>query len=431
MRKQYLQEPIVLNGNRIHTVDAGAGNDIITVTDTAATSTIDGGAGNDAFTLTEAATQYVVIGGTGNDTFSTGNTLISTIVGGEGTDTLTITAGGQTYSTAGFAVTGVESLNLTGTNGTTIFGAAQFAGLSTSAITATGGNDILQINAAATLGSTLDNSGLTVATLSDPTINYVLNNGADTITGGVYAENFVMNAAQNGLLGADTIEGGGTGIDTISSDDTTITPALAGSGATTGIVLNMGTTAVSGVDILSNVGDFLSGSASSVAAGTMAYIYNLVDAATPVNSSVVKNVSGIENFTSTDAAGVEYIVGSSAANTILAGAGNDYISGGPGADNISGEAGADTILGGDAADTLTGGDGIDTITTGNGIDKVSYFGIVAAANANNVTDFTYGLNGDVLQFSDASLTVDAGAFTAGTAIATTTVALVAGGRYDC
>jgi hypothetical protein len=418
-------DTVVLSGNRVHTVDTGAGNDIITATDTADTSTIIAGEGNDNITLTDT-TQYVVAGGAGNDTFNMGITqLTATVVGGDGTDTLAITAGTMTYSTAGFSASGIESLNLTATNGTTVFGAAQFAGLSSSAVTATGGNDVLQINTVATTGSTIDNSGLTVATSSDPTINYVLNSGPDTVTGGIYGENFVMNGA-DGIRGADTIEGGATGTDTISSNDTTVTET--GSAASTGVVLNMGTSPVTGVSVLANVGDYLSGSATEVASGTMAYIFNAADAATPVNSNIVDNISGIENFTSTDGAGVEYVVGSSANNVLTLGAGADYGSGGPGDDTILGEAGADILLGGDGADTITGGDGIDTITTGNGIDNVSYFGIVAAANANNVTDFTYGLNGDVLQFSDASLAVDAGAFTAGTAIALTTVAAVTGGR---
>jgi Ca2+-binding RTX toxin-like protein len=381
-------DTLVLNGNRIHTLDAGAGNDIITVTDTANTSTISGGAGNDTITLTDT-TQYVIIGGDGNDTINSGITQqTATIVGGEGTDTLAITAGTLSYTTAGFAVSGVESLNLTATNGTTVFGAAQFTGLSSSAITATGTNDVLTINALATTGSTIDNSGLTVATASDPTINYVFASGPDIVTGGTYGENFVMNGT-TGLQGADQIEGGATGIDTLSSDDTTITPLLAGSGASTGVVLNMGTSAVTGVSILANVGDYLSGSATSVAAGTMAYLYNAADAATPVNSNVVDTVSGIENFTSTDAAGVEYVVGSSSNNTINVGAGNDYVNGGPGDDTIDAGDGTDTVLGGDGADTITGGLGVDTITGGNGIDNIVITG---------------GLTADV--FADFATTVD-------------------------
>jgi Ca2+-binding RTX toxin-like protein len=96
-------------------------------------------------------------------------------------------------------------------------------------------------------------------------------------------------------------------------------------------------------------------------------------------------------------------------------------------DVITGSGVADVITSGDGADTITGGLGIDTITTGAGIDKVSYAGVALAANANNITDFTVGASGDILQFSDTLLAALAGAFTAGTAVATTTVALVGGG----
>jgi hypothetical protein len=54
-------DTVVLSGNRVHTVDTGAGNDIITATDTADTSTIIAGEGNDNITLTDT-TQYVVAG---------------------------------------------------------------------------------------------------------------------------------------------------------------------------------------------------------------------------------------------------------------------------------------------------------------------------------------------------------------------------------
>ena len=91
---------------------------------------------------------------------------------------------------------------------------------------------------------------------------------------------------------------------------------------------------------------------------------------------------------------------------------------------------ADYIDAGAGADTVTGGTGIDTILLGlndAASDNVSYAGVAIAANANNVTQFEAGAGGDVVQFSDALLTVDAGAFTAGTAITITTVAAVAAG----
>jgi Ca2+-binding RTX toxin-like protein len=80
-----------------------------------------------------------------------------------------------------------------------------------------------------------------------------------------------------------------------------------------------------------------------------------------VNSTQLDSITGIENFTSSDAAGVEYIVGTSGANVINVGAGADYVVGGAGNDTIT--LGADTVV-----DTGLGGDGSDSFVytvTGN------------------------------------------------------------------
>jgi Ca2+-binding RTX toxin-like protein len=53
------------------------------------------------------------------------------------------------------------------------------------------------------------------------------------------------------------------------------------------------------------------------------------------------------------------ILGTSAANNIAAGLGNDSISGGAGDDTLAGGAGNDTLVGGAGNDVLTGGDGVD------------------------------------------------------------------------
>ena len=389
-------DQLTLNGGRIHTLDGGAGNDTITVASTNATSTIDGGAGNDTINVTDVD-QYVVIGGAGTDNFNVGANVAATLVGGDGSDTLTITAGGVNFA-AGFAVAGVEKLNITATNGTTDFTAAEFAGLASSEITGNGITDVIQITAAAT-GSTLDMSGLTAASGSSQAITTVMGAGNDTITGSVLTETFAFNGA-NGWKGTDSISGGGTGTDTITSNDTTIQEVTT-SGTSSGLVVNLGTTAVSNVSILSNAAGHLGGSATSVAAGTIAYIYSAADT-TGVNSTVTDSVSGIENFTSTDAAGVEYVVGNSSANVINVGAGNDYVTAGAGNDTINGGDGVDTLLGGDGNDTFTitaladltdGANAVeDTITGGNGTgDTLAFSGGVTLAAADDFTNKVTGV----------------------------------------
>ena len=363
-------DTLILNGNTgVHTVSAGAGADIITLTASAATSTIDAGAGDDVITIAETS-QIVVIGGDGADTFNAGTNNTATIIGGAGSDTLTITAAIDFVS--GFAVSTVEKLNISAVNGNVTFDAAEFAGLASAQITGNSVSDTVLIGAAAG-GSTLDMSGLTASTGSVQTIQVNMGAGNDIITGSVLAETFAFNGT-TGWKGTDTIAGGATGIDLITTNDSTIQEVV-GTGATSsGIVVNLGTTAVSNVAVLQNAVGHLGGTTSAVNAGTIQYMYAAADS-TNVNASIADSVSGIENFTSTDAAGIEYVVGNSSANVINVGAGADYVSGGAGNDTIAGEAGADKLVGGDGNDTfvinttahgMAGNFFIDTVTGGNG-----------------------------------------------------------------
>ena len=386
---------LTVNGAAVHTISSGAGNDGITVTNSSATSTFDAGAGADTFTL-DAATSVnaiVLIGGDGNDDLQTDQDIDGVYVGGEGTDTLTITGGTLNLSNnANFALSSVEAINLTNAAGVTTISAAQLANNGTFAITANG--DQLTVDVTTT-GGTLDASGITIATGSTATLNYVGSAGADVMTGGVAAETF------NNDAGADSFEGGSTGVDTLVS--TTGVTETGSANASTGMIVNMGATAVSAAAVIANSTQFLAGNQTSVAADSATHLYaaNLT-----TNAAVVDAVSAIENITGTG--GIDYIVGSAEDNVILGNGGADYIEGGAGSDTITGGAGIDTIdLG--ASDAVS--------------DNVSYFGVVLAANANNVTSFEAGAGGDVVQFSDASLTAVAGGYTAGTAL---TVANVAG-----
>jgi Ca2+-binding RTX toxin-like protein len=364
-------DAITLNGNRIHIVDGGAGIDNIVVTSTAPSSSIAGGAGADTFTLTDVD-RYVVVGGDGNDNVTVNGSLAATVVGGDGTDILTFPAG-ATDLAANFSTSSFESVNISLAGATVSFTDLEFAGLESAVLTGNAATDVLAITVgAAATGRTLDNSNFTKATGSTSTINYITGStGADVITGGTAAENFVMNE----MRGADSIEGGGGAlVDVLSSNNITIQDlrGTATSTATsTGMVINMGSTTVTGVNVLSNVGDHLAGGISSVAAGSMAYIYNLVDTATPGNSNVISTVSGIENVTITDTNAVNYIVGNDSNNTITVSGQNDYLEGGAGDDIINAGAGNDIVNGGDGADTINGQAGNDTVNGGNGADIIT------------------------------------------------------------
>jgi Ca2+-binding RTX toxin-like protein len=380
-------DQLTLNGNVIHTVDAGAGIDALTITSTAPTSTIDGGAGADTFTLTDVD-QYVVIGGTGGDTFNVGVTSAATVIGGADSDTLTFTA--AVNLAAGFTASGVEKVNIAATGGTTDFTVTEFAGLTAAEITSSGTDDTIQITALAA-GSTLDLSALTIASGSTPNISVVTGAGADTITGSTYGETIIMND----LTGADDISGGATGIDTITTNNTTII-AEAGSNTSTGIVLNMGGSNISGVDILSNLAgnNYLGKGGTTVASDTMAFIYGAVDTLS-VNSTQLDSITGIENFTSSDAAGVEYIVGTSGANVINVGAGADYVVGGAGNDTIT--LGADT-----AVDTGLGGDGSDSFVYGVTTNFAATSAVIDSINGGAGTTDAISINNQAGTFTIAA-----------------------------
>lgn len=179
--------------------------------------------------------------------------------------------------------------------------------------------------------------------------------GSDNINAGA------GNDAIHGNTGSDSIDGG-AGTDTYHT--TGLVGASiegAGTGTSTGVVINLGTTALTNANVLANSTQDLSGSLTSVAAGQIAYLFN---GSAPTNSTVVKSISNVENITLA-ADGKNYVVGSDGANSVVGGTGTDYINGGAGNDTIDGGAGVDTIIGGTGADTIvlhTGAANNDAIT---------------------------------------------------------------------
>ena len=81
--------------------------------------------------------------------------------------------------------------------------------------------------------------------------------------------------------------------------------------------------------------------------------------------------------------------------------GDDNLSGGSGSDNLFGYVGDDLLSGGDQNDFLVGGGGSDTMTGGNGSDNFHY-GVDDLDGSLNeqITDFRYGVDGDVLDLSE-------------------------------
>lgn len=365
-------DQLTANADSVHILNGGNGNDTLTITDAAATSQFSGGEGNDTFTMTETATAYVAVGGAGDDTFTAGDDFDAVIVGGEGTDTLTLTGAADFTGRANFAFSSIEKINLGG-NAVTL-DSAQFANNNT--VELTGTTTVTVQGKSSTAGNTINASGVTLATGSTATLVLQGNAKNDTITGSS------KNDTINGTAGDDTIDGG-------AGTDTFVATSTAEAGTGVGSVINLGTAAISGTEVLNKTTLRTAGD-SAVAAGTSATTFNDTDSA---NNASVSTLSNIENATGT--AGQDYIVGSSANNTLNGAGGNDYIDGGDGVDTIDGGAGNDTIKGGLGNDNLTGGANDDTFVTGltqatNGTDTIADFG-----TGTNVIDLDGLTNADL------------------------------------
>ncbi|PDT13957.1 metal-binding protein [Rhizobium sp. J15] len=93
-----------------------------------------------------------------------------------------------------------------------------------------------------------------------------------------------------------------------------------------------------------------------------------INALVPVN--LVISDSGTVDLADELGSGSANVTGSTGNNVITTGAGNDTINGGDGADTLNGGAGNDAIQGGIGNDTLNGGDGNDNISGGVGNDVI-------------------------------------------------------------
>jgi serralysin len=179
--------------------------------------------------------------------------------------------------------------------------------------------------------------------------------GNDTLTGGAGDDTL------NGEAGNDTLNGGG-GFDTLNGgtgDDRL-------NGDAGGDILRGG----AGNDILNGGAD---GDRAVYDDALAAITVNL---ATGIATSTVGTTAGI----GTDQlSNVEFVTGSSFADTITGnssgnilrgGAGNDWINGGAGDDMLIGDEGNDELLGGDGDDELEGGTGNDTLSGDAGLDTL-------------------------------------------------------------
>lgn len=225
-------------------------------------------------------------------------------------------------------------------------------------------------------------SNIATATTAMPGQTVTGSSGADTLYGSTGADTITGGAGNDTLVGgkgADTIDGT-SGSDTLSTEGMVGTNiGGTGTGESTGVVVNLGSTALTNVAVLNAISKNLSGAATSVPSNSTAYVF---DDTLTTNSTAADTLLNIDNV-NLAGNGVNYVVGSDSANTVTLGSGNDNVSTGKGDDTIVGIGGDNTLDGGAGDDTFTIAaagslDGSDTITGGTGTDVINLTNVAAA-----------------------------------------------------
>lgn len=444
----------------VENIESGVGNDHLTGDSKA--NRIIAGAGNDIIAGWDGKSGTGpgadrIQAGVGTDQVTyfagyAGNSAV-TLDGGTGNDTLKLaTAMSVSLATLNAAADGFETVSLASGGGTLSVGTGDVAAFLGAAgtLTVTGGTGAVSLTGDwSATGTATDAAGLSYRLFSDGSSVIRVRSALSVpglplvATGGATAESFTGTSLADridglggddlidGGLGADTLEGGAGddvvigdgGADTLiagegagddiyvggaaSRDGMTITALGADTQSDTAIY----TSATQGVTV--NLGDGaavfgLSGADSARLQARLGGSLSLSQAGGAHGAQTGTDaLFGVENIES--GVGADDLTGSSAANRIVSGAGNDMVAGwdgysgnGPGGDVIDAGAGDDRVTwfsgyAGDSAVTLAGGQGTDTLML------ASYTG----ADLSDIAARASGFEVIALQDSDSSLTVDA------------------------
>jgi Ca2+-binding RTX toxin-like protein len=341
-------DTIVMDQAAKVTVSSGAGDDVVTA-GASAESSYDLGEGDDQITISNA-NAIVVNAGAGDDAIIVNDTLDTDaiIVGGDGTDTLTFNEDttGDMSANSNFAISGIEKIDVTA-GGVTI-SSAQFAGdnsfqLLGNAATA----DVLAITNVGTAGATIDASNVTFAATQGAYLN---------LTGKAALKDVITGSAKNDTItvttGGDVIDGG-AGTDTLVAGNMAANNIDGGTSDSVGMVLNLGSTAVTASEVVSKISTFTADTVTSVGGGEMVYTFASSGA---TNSALVSSVTSVELVTGTT--GADYVVASTAGTTFTGNAGADYFVSGASADTVviadiaNVKSTADTTIGFTSADNI-------------------------------------------------------------------------------
>jgi Ca2+-binding RTX toxin-like protein len=373
-----------------------------------------------SLTLSSATSIENMIGGALGDTL-TGNTLANVITGGPGNDTLTGGAGDDTYLFAANANLGSDTINEAGGGVDTL----DFSSTTTQTVSVNLSNAASQVvnptlSLTLSAGNTIEKliGGSQGDTLTGNTLDNVLTGGGgnDTLTGAAGNDTYLFNTDL--VLGGDTINESGGGVDTLDFSSTlnsTVAVNLATAGLQT-VTSGRLTLTLSAVDTLDSViggalGDTLTGNALSNRftggggndlltgrAGNDVYVF---DTDVSLGSDTINEADGgidILDFRPTSTRAVVVDLSVAAVQTMNAGLLLNLSSSST-IENVLGGTLNDILTGNTLNNSLTGGSGDDVLRGGSGNDVYAFDTDLSLGSD---TIFESGVGVDTLDFASTT-----------------------------
>ena len=367
------------NAGTATVINAGAGDDTITILGTSGVLNVNAGDGHDTINVLAIAGATTVNAGSGDDTINVGSlapdmggnvnaiSALLTISGGDGSDTLNVDDSGDTTANTGtltatmltglgmsdgIAYSELEDLNISlGSGGDTFTIASTHAG--TTVLNTNAGADTVNVQTIA--GATTVNAG----------------SGNDTINVGSLAAPDMGGGVVDGIRAPLTVSGG-DGSDTLNVDDSGDTTANTGTLTATmltGLGMSDGIAYSELEDINISLGsgdDFFT--IASTHAGTTTLNTNAG------NDTVnVLTTSGVTTVNAGDGADIVNVQSIGAEATVNGGSGDDTINVGSLAPDMGGNVNAISAL-----LTISGGDGSDTLNVDDSGDTTANTGTLTA-----------------------------------------------------
>ena len=342
------------------TITGGTGNDTFTV-DLQRNITLNAGAGNDTVRLTNATA----------DNLSSATGSADSITGGDGTDTLRVTAANAAAIAGDTAadravISGFEILRIDGALDGTAIDVSKISGGTINRVRVTDAAGADTNVTGLTSGATIDyrhtanagsavNVGITGATdnnTPNDTLNVLLNaniaaNAAALVRTGIAGIN-IVNVTASDSDNADSATTRTDGYQLVLSNDASLA------------TLNL-----AGAALVRYVASSTATALGTISGGT----------ATGNQAINLNSFAGAQGVAITAGGGDNQIYATGQADSITGGARADTVTAGAGNDTVTGGAGNDFLDGGTGADTLTGGDGTDAFgvnaTNSSSVDSIT------------------------------------------------------------